>query len=110
MKKPPARTLGRKGHERAGRGVRATYTLELAARLTGAEPELIRYYHVRGILHARSAQAAEPVFDDDTIYELRRLEHYRRHLGANREALVLIGGLLREVARLEVELRHAGRA
>jgi len=109
MKKPQAKAPRRRGQKQTGPVARATYTLELAAQLTGAEPELIRYYHVSGVLQAHPAMAAEPVFDDDAIYELRRLEHYRRHLGANRQALVLIGGLLREVARLEAELRSRVR-
>ena len=85
--------------------IRATYTLKLASQMTGAEPELIRYYHVSGVLHTAPKSGRSPLFDDDAIYELRRLEHYRRQLGANREALVFIGGLLREVSRLEDELR-----
>jgi hypothetical protein len=88
-------------------GARMTYTLEVASKMTGAEPELIRYYHVSGVVHA-APKGSGAMFDDDAIYELRRLEHYRRHLGANRQALALIGGLLREVARLEAELRFKG--
>jgi hypothetical protein len=84
---------------------RATYTLERASKMTGAEPELIRYYHVSGVFHAAPKAARSPVFDDDAIYELQRLEHYRRQLGASRQALVFISTLLREVARLEGELR-----
>jgi hypothetical protein len=110
MKKHTARAKRPKVRKKSGSATRTTYTLELASRLTGTEPELIRYYHVSGVLHLNSAAAAEPVFDDDAIYELRRLEHYRRHLGASREVLVLIGGLLREVARLEAEVRHGGSA
>ncbi|HZZ17845.1 MAG TPA: MerR family transcriptional regulator [Opitutaceae bacterium] len=95
---------------RKASGARASYTLKLASQMTGAEPELIRYYHVSGILHAAPKGGRSPLFDDDSIYELRRLEHYRRQLGANRQALALIGGLLREVARLEAELRFRGHA
>jgi hypothetical protein len=84
---------------------RSTYTIELASQMTGAAPELIRYYHISGVLHTAPKGGRRPVFDDDAIFELRRLEHYRRQLGANRQALVFIGSLLRDVARLEAELR-----
>ena len=85
------------------------YSIEAAAELTGVDPELIRYYCSHGIVavvRARPRQA--PLFDDDAIYELRRIEHYRRHFGVDRTALAFIGGLLREVARLEGELRYHG--
>jgi hypothetical protein len=106
MKKAASRAPGPGAPKKAETTARTTYTLELAAELTGAEPELIRYYHVSGVLTAIPASVkTKPLFDDDAIYELRRLEHYRRHFGANRAALVFIGGLLREVSRLEAELR-----
>jgi hypothetical protein len=110
MKKQPSKAKSRKVQKRSKAGAWPTYTVELAAQLSGTEPELIRYYHVSGILHAHGARLQGPVFDDDAIYELRRLEHYRRHLGANRDALVLIGRLLREVARLKAEVSHWARA
>ena len=97
---------GPQGAAEAGR-----YSIAAASELTGVAPELIKYYHAgESSTPRRPAKARKPVFDDDAIYELRRLEHYRRQLGATHhaEALVLIGGLLREVARLEGELRYHG--
>jgi hypothetical protein len=85
------------------------YSIDAAAELTGVEPELIRYYCSHGIVAVVQARRRQgPVFDDDAIYELRRIEHYRRHFGVDRSALAFIGGLLREVARLENELRFHG--
>jgi hypothetical protein len=101
VKKTPAKKAVRSRQA----AIRATYTLQIASQMTGAEPDLIRYYHVSGVLHAAPKAGRSPMFDDDAIYELRRLEHYRRQLGANRQALAFIGSLLREVARLEGELR-----
>lgn len=86
---------------------RSTYTLKAAAEITGTHPDLILYYHGRGVFGPSvSAPKGTLVFDDDGIYELRRLEHYRRHITADKPALALIAGLLRQVARLEAELRY----
>ena len=85
---------------------RATYSLEAAARLADVHPEMLRYYCRLGLFGAARAQpGAEPVFDDDALYELRRFEFYRRRHGVNRQALRLISGLWREIDRLQTELR-----
>ena len=85
---------------------RSTYSVDEAAALSDLHPELVRYYCRIGLFGPSRADAAwEPVFDDDAIYELRRIEHYRRHYGVSRRALPLISGLLHEVARLEAEVR-----
>jgi hypothetical protein len=87
-------------------GARAAYSLETAAEIAGVHPELARYYWNQGLFGpAREREGAEPVFDDDTLYELRRIEHYRKHLGVSRRALPLLARLLRDVARLEAEIR-----
>jgi DNA-binding transcriptional MerR regulator len=84
----------------------AVYSLAAAAHLAGVHPELLRYYCRLGLLgEAHARPETEPVFDDDAIYELRRIEHYRRHHGVNRQALPLICGLWREIERLQAELR-----
>jgi hypothetical protein len=103
MKKPAKRAKALKGPSKTG------YSITAVAELTGVEPELIRYYCSHGIVAVVATGARQrPVFDDDAIYELRRIEHYRRHFGVDRSALAFIGGLLREVARLENELRYQG--
>ena len=84
----------------------ATYSLAAAAHLAGVHPEMLRYYCRLGLLgEARAQPEAELIFDDDALYELRRLEHYRRQHGLNRKTLRLIGGLWREVERLQAEVR-----
>jgi DNA-binding transcriptional MerR regulator len=88
---------------------RSAYSLDDAARLADVHPELVRYYCRLGLFGRPQAQpGSEPVFDDDALYELRRIEHYRRHFGVNRRALPVISRLLREVARLEAEVRFRG--
>ena len=84
----------------------ATYSLETVARLTGVHPEMVRYYCRLGLLgEARSRAEAEPIFDDDALYELRQFEAYRRHHGVDRQTMRLICGLRREVERLQAEVR-----
>ncbi|MEI6535067.1 MAG: MerR family transcriptional regulator [Verrucomicrobiaceae bacterium] len=81
------------------------YTLDAAAVLAGVHPDLLRYYCRAGLLGEARAQDHEPVFDDDALYELRRIEHYRRHHGVNLRALPLVFDLLREIEQLHAELR-----
>ena len=84
----------------------ATYSMEDAARLGGVHPEMLRYYCRLGLFgEERTRPEVELVFDDDSLYELRRIEQYRRHHGVDRKTLRLICGLQREVERLEAELR-----
>lgn len=83
-----------------------TYSVEEAAGLAGMHPAMLRYYCGLGLFgEARAQPAAELVFDDDALFELRRFEHYRRHHGVDRRTLRLICGLRREVERLQTELR-----
>jgi hypothetical protein len=84
----------------------ATYTLEIVAELTGVHPELLRHYCRLGLFGAGRARSTDdPIFDDDALYELRRLEAYRRDHRVDRPTLRLIAGLRREVERLQAEVR-----
>jgi hypothetical protein len=87
-------------------GTPGRYSLATVAHLTGVHPDLLRYYCRLGLFGAGAADPRrEPVFDDDALHALRRMEHYRRHHGVNRQALPLLRALEREVGRLEDELR-----
>ena len=91
---------------RSAPDTRQTYTLDDAARVAGVHPDLLRYYCRSGLLgDAWMQNEPEPVFDDDALYELRRIEHYRRHHGLNLRALPLVISLLREIEDLDAELR-----
>ena len=84
----------------------STHSLEDAARMAGIHPELLRHYWRLGILgRSAASQEGEPVFDDDSLFELLRFERYRRHHGLHRRTAQLICNLLREVERLQAELR-----
>ncbi len=90
---------------------RQVHSLGAASELAGVHPEMILYYCRLGLVDAVGGDArSEPVFDDDAIYELRRIEHFRRHYGVSRRALPLIHRLLRDVARLEAEVRFRSGA
>lgn len=81
-------------------------SLSAAARLSGVHQELLLYYCRTGLLGPeRANNAKNPMFDADTIDEIERIEHYRRHLGVQRKALHLVEELWREGERLRVELR-----
>ena len=84
----------------------SNHSVDDAARMAGIHPELLRHYCRLGILRVSMATPeAEPVLDDDSLFELLRFEHYRRHHGLNRRTARLICDLLREVERLQAELR-----
>ena len=85
-------------------GAPALYSLATAAHLTGVHPEMLRHYCQLGLLGADRA-GGEPTFDDNALYEVRRIEHFRRHHGVNLRALPLLCDLWREVGRLQAELR-----
>lgn len=85
---------------------RIRYSLEAAADLTGVHPEMLRYYCRLGLLGSPGQPAEHsPSFSDDELYEVRRIEHYRRQHGVSRQALPLFCALSREVERLQAELR-----
>ena len=84
----------------------ALYSLATAAHLTGFHPEMLRHYCGLGLLGpVRAETGREPVFDDNALYEIRRIEHCRRHHGVSLRALPLVCDLWREVERLQAELR-----
>ena len=88
----------------------ATCSLDEAAALAGVHPALLRHYCRLGFLgEALASPAAEPVFDDNALFELRRFEHYRRHHGLSRQTARHLCALWRELERLQAELRFLRR-
>ena len=85
----------------------ALYSVETTAELTGVDQERLRQYCELGLLGQSYTQpGAELAFDEDAIYELRRIEHLRHHFGFGLGSLPMICDLLREIERLRSELRH----
>lgn len=91
-------------------GASAVYSLETAAYLGGVHPEVLRHYCQLGLFgEARTDPAFERVFDDNALFELRRIEHYRQHHGVGRTTMRHICELWREVERLQAEIRFLRR-
>ena len=81
------------------------FSLEDAAHLTGVHPEMLRYYSKVGLLETpRGVFGPGLAFDENALHEIRRIEHYRRHLGVGRMALPLVCEMQRESERRHVEL------
>ena len=83
----------------------AHFSLDAAARLTGVHPEMLRYYCRLGLLgEDRAGLEHEPTFDEEALFEVRRIEHYRRHLAVSRRALPLICDLRRKAEHQHIEI------
>ena len=86
-------------------GTPALFSLGVAADLTGVHPDMLRYYCRVGLLGVdRTRMLHEPTFDEDALQEVRRIEHYRRHLAVSRRALPLVCELRREADRQHIEI------
>jgi len=86
------------------------FSLEATAELTGIHPELLRYYGRLGLIGpAATDRHRQPLFDDEALREIRRLEHYRRHLHVPRRALPLLCALRRAGERQHIELSFLTR-
>ena len=82
------------------------FTLGAAAALTGVHPEMLRYYWRAGLVDALGSRSEnELLFEESALHEIRRTEHYRRHLDVGRRALPLICELRREAERRQIEIR-----
>lgn len=85
--------------------LRTSYTLESAAAQAGVHPEMLLHYCRLGLFgEARAQPEGTLAFDDDTLFELRRYEYYRRHHGVERRTLRLLCALWREVDQLKMEV------
>ena len=86
-------------------GTPTLFSLGVAADLTGVHPDMLRYYCRVGLLGVdRTGMLHEPAFDEDALQEVRRIEHYRRHLAVSRRALPLVCELRREAERQHIEI------
>ena len=87
-------------------GLSSHYSLADASLLTGEHAEMLRYYSRVGLVETRHGLLENDLyFDENALHEIRRITHYRRHLGIGLRALPLICELRREGERLEIELR-----
>lgn len=84
---------------------RMEYTMDSISSLTGIEQEMIQHYCRLGLLGPKFQETlGDTVYTEENLFELRRIEHYRR-LGVNLSALPIIYELLQDVERLADEVR-----
>ena len=82
------------------------YTLESVAHLTGVSRRSILIYCKSGLVHARvDDEIGAMSFDDEAIYTIRRIEYLRGIHGINLAGVQMIFDLMRELRRLEEEMR-----
>jgi len=87
-------------------GAPTLFSLETSALLTGVHPDMLRYYCRLGLIDAQAeGPGGAPAFDESSLREVRRIEHYRRRLGVSRRALPLVCELRREGERRKIDLQ-----
>jgi hypothetical protein len=81
-------------------------SLATVAQAVALPPEQIQMLCERGLIHSfPGEESAEPMFDDDSIFWLRRLKSLQVQGAINAAGLDVFLELLQEVERLRQELR-----
>jgi DNA-binding transcriptional MerR regulator len=81
------------------------YNIQVAAEYSAIDPEGIRSYCRQGFITAVEYRDGEPLFDEDGIYWLRRLQNLRSEMHLDGRALRVVLDLMREVESLRQALR-----
>lgn len=85
----------------------APYSLEELARLAGTSPALAQRYLDEGLLEPVAGNARTSwFFDDNALFELRRIQRLRRELGVNIAGVAVIHELQRQIDELKAELER----
>ena len=85
------------------------YDLRAAARYSTIDAQGIQEYCREGLVRvAEYKDDGEPLFDEDAIYWLRRIQNLRGGMRLEGPALRVVLDLMREVERLQQELRARG--
>ena len=83
----------------------APYTLEELARLGGVSPALVQRYVDEGLIETIAGNVRTSFFfDDNALFELRRIQRLRRELGVNIAGVAVIHELQRQIDELKAEL------
>jgi len=83
----------------------AVYSLEVFAGLSGVSSATILEYRELGLLPAAEEKPGNPLFDDEALLLLRRIETLRDRGRADVPVLKLLLELMAEVECLRAELR-----
>jgi DNA-binding transcriptional MerR regulator len=81
------------------------YDIRSAAEYSTIDPEGIRTYWRQGFITAVEYRDGEPLFDEDGIYWLRRIQNLRSEMHLEGQALRVVLDLMREVESLRQALR-----
>jgi DNA-binding transcriptional MerR regulator len=82
------------------------YNLDGVVHLTGVSRRSVLLYCKSGLVRAmEDPEVGSLAFDDEAIYTIRRVEYLRSQRGINLDGIRMIFELLREVRRLEHEMR-----
>lgn len=83
----------------------APYTIEDLARRAGVSPTLVQRYLEEGLLAPIAGNARTSwFFDDNALFELRRIQRLRRELGVNLAGVAVIHELLQQIDELKTEI------
>jgi hypothetical protein len=83
------------------------YDVRTTAEFTAVDPDGIRTYCREGWVRAISyKEDGEPLFDEDAIYWLRRIQSLRTEMRLEGKGLRIVLDLMQEVERLRRELRR----
>jgi len=82
------------------------YSLEAAAGLTGVPRRTLLVYCKSGLVRpAGGPPEGALTFDDEALYRIRRVEHFRAVHGINLAGIRMIFDLMNELERLQEEIR-----
>jgi DNA-binding transcriptional MerR regulator len=85
----------------------APYTLEELARHGGVSPALVQRYLDEGLLEPIAGNTRTAwFFDDNALFELRRIQRLRRELGLNIAGVAVVHDLLQQIDELKAELER----
>ncbi|HEX6565876.1 MAG TPA: chaperone modulator CbpM [Chthoniobacterales bacterium] len=83
------------------------FDVTTAAEYTAVDPDGIRTYCREGLIRAtRYKEDGDPLFDEDGIYWLRRIQSLRTEMQLEGPSLRIVLDLMQEVERLRQELRR----
>jgi DNA-binding transcriptional MerR regulator len=86
---------------------RAPYSLEELARQAAVSPALVERYLDDGLLAPIAGNARTAwFFDDNALFELRRIERLRHELGLNIPGVAVVHDLLQQIDELKAELQR----
>jgi DNA-binding transcriptional MerR regulator len=81
------------------------YTIETLVQVTGVPQTEIELYRESGLILPAASKEGQPLFDDEAVYRLRRIEFLRQEHGVSLSGIRIIFELSNELHRLREEMR-----